>query len=196
MYDYTIPTTAIITYTDQDWRYQQVLCREPGPNELLIKILATGICHTDIANVGSIYPRILGHEGAGKILKIGPNCSLDAQVGDPVLLSFAHCKECYFCLKGHPAHCKDQGPLTIRGEDPNFALAESEGEDDRLEVDGDGRKRVVKASYFGHSSFSGIALVKESSVVLAKGLVRDDEELRMFAPLGCGSEFALFDAEC
>ena len=91
------------------------------------------------------------------------------------------------CLTGHPAHCADQIPLTIRGQDSNFALAESEGENESLEPDAQGRRRVVKASYFGHSSFSGIALVKESSVVLVKGLVADDEELRMFAPLGCGS---------
>lgn len=188
-HDYTIPTKAIITYTEDDWRYQAVLVRPPGDGELLIKILATGICHTDIANVGGIYPRILGHEGAGKIRQIGPNCKhlYDAQVGDPVLLSFAHCKECYMCVNGHPAHCKEQVPLTIRGEELNFALAETEGEHDQLETDAKGRKRVVKASYFGHSSFSGIALVKESSVVLVKGLVKDDEELRMFAPLGCGS---------
>lgn len=189
-YEYTIPTTAIITYTDHDWRLQPVLCRPPGPNELLVKILATGICHTDLVNVGGVYPRILGHEGAGTILQIGPDCTslADAEVGDPVLLSFAHCGQCYMCLNGHPAHCKDQISLTIRGQEPNFALAESEGEDERLELDAEGRRRVIKAAYFGHSSFCGIALVKESSVVLVKWLVKDEEELRLFAPLGCGSK--------
>lgn len=190
-YEYTVPTTAIITYSDNDWRLQRVLCREPGPNELLIQVLATGICHTDIVNVGGIYPRILGHEGAGHVLKIGPNCTLDAKTGDPVLLSFAHCKECYMCLNGHPAHCVDQVPLTIRGQEPNFALAEGETEDERLELDANGLKRVVQASYFGHSSFSGIALVKESSVVPVKDLIRSEEELKIFAPLGCGSMFVL-----
>ena len=186
MYDYTIPTKAIITYTDQDWRYQDVLCREPGPNELLVKVLATGICHTDIANVGGIYPRILGHEGAGKVLRKGPDCSSDLEIEDPILLSFAHCKKCYMCKTGHPAHCKEQVAITIRAQDPNYALAE--GENEALADDGTGKKRVVAASYFGHSSFSGIALVKESSVVSAKGLVGGEEELKMFAPLGCGSE--------
>lgn len=47
---------------------------------------------------------------------------------------------------------------------------------------------MIKASYFGHSSFSAIALVKESSVVNVKDLVANDEELTMFAPLGCGSK--------
>ena len=96
------------------------------------------------------------------------------------------------CVTGHPAHCRDQVPITIQGEDPNFALAEGEDEDERLEKDGQGRKRVVKASYFGHSSFSGVAVVKESSVVSVKDLVKDDEDLKRFAPLGCGRMFDLF----
>ena len=184
MYEYTIPTKAIITYTDPDWRLQDVLAREPDEHELLVKIVATGICHTDIANVGGIYPRILGHEGAGHILRKGAKVSSSLEIGDPVLLSFAHCKECHKCVTGHPAHCAEQIPITIEGQDPNFALME--GENDALEEDGKGKKRVVKAAYFGHSSFSGIALVKESSVVSVKGLVSSNEDLRRFAPLGCG----------
>lgn len=183
MSQYTIPTKAIITYTTEDWQLQNVLCREPGPHELLIKIVACGVCHTDISNVGGIAPRILGHEGAGHILKKGPDVSNHLSEGDPVLLSFAFCRKCYMCKTGHPAHCRDQVPLTIQGQDLNFALAE--GDDSRLE-DGTGKKRVVKASYFGHSSFSNVALVKESSVVPVKGLIEDDSELKIFAPLGCG----------
>lgn len=186
MHDYSISTTAIVTYTNSDWRLQRVLCRPPGQHELLIRIVSTGICHTDIANVGGILPRILGHEGAGTILEIGESCTTlpEAKIGDPVLLSFAHCKDCHMCLTEHPAHCESQVPLTIRGEEPNFALADGEGEDNRLEADSQGRKRVVKASYFGHSSFSGIALVRESSVVPVKTLIENEDELKIFAPLG------------
>ena len=182
---FTIPAKAIVTYTDADWRLQNVLCREPGPNELLIEMVATGICHTDIANHGHIYPRVLGHEGAGHILRKGPSCSETLLIGDPVLLSFAHCQKCNMCTRGHPAHCHNQLPLTIRGQDLNYALAEGEPDDERLEKDENGRHRLVKASYFGHSSFSSIALVKESSITPVKGLVQE-EELKMFAPLGCG----------
>lgn len=184
MHEYTVPTRAIVTYTDPDWQLQDVLAKEPDEHELLIKIVATGICHTDIANVGGIYPRILGHEGAGHIMKKGPKVSSSLEVGDPVLLSFAHCKNCHMCDNGHPAHCKEQVPITIQGQLPNFALAE--GEHEQLEKDVQGKKRVIKAAYFGHSSFSGIAVVRESSVVNVKGLVNDIEDLRRFAPLGCG----------
>lgn len=185
MPEYTIPSRAIITYTTEDWRLQNVLCRNPGPNELLIKIVACGVCHTDISNVGGIAPRILGHEGAGHILKKGLGVSNNLQEGDPVLLSFAYCGKCYMCKTGHPAHCRDQLPLTIQGQELNYALAEGE-EGEKLEDDGTGKKRVVKASYFGHSSFSDVALVKESSVVPVKELIQSDDELKIFAPLGCG----------
>jgi Zn-dependent alcohol dehydrogenase len=188
MYEYTIPTKAIVTYTDQDWRYQDVLCREPGEGELLVKLVATSICHTDVVNVGGIYPRILGHEGGGKVIRKGPKCSIDVEVGDPVLLSFAHCRRCHMCVTGHPAHCKDEVPLTIRGQDPNFALADNEGQDERLGDDGKGKKRVIAAAYFGHSSFSNIALVKEASIVNVKDLIKDEAELKIFTPLGCGMQ--------
>ncbi len=190
MSSFTIPTKAIVTYTDSDWRYQDVLVREPAAHELLVKITSTGICHTDIANVGGIYPRVLGHEGAGTILRCGADVDPELKDGDPVLLSFAHCKQCRMCRTGHPAHCKEQLPITIQAQDLNYALAEGVGEDERLEPDDIGRRRVVKASYFGHSSFSGIALVKESSVVPVKDLINDKKELQVFAPLGCGNRWS------
>ena len=95
------------------------------------------------------------------------------------------------CVTGHPAHCREQVSITIQGQDLNFALAEGEGEDDMLEKDAQGKKRLVKAFYFGHSSFSGIAVVKESSVVPVKEWLKDEDELKVFAPLGCGSKFSL-----
>lgn len=186
MAEYTLPTKAIITYTPSDWRLQPVLSRAPGQGELLVKLTATSICHTDIVNAGSIAPRILGHEGAGHVIRKGPDVSIDVSVGDPVLLSFAHCGECNLCVTGHPAHCRHAGPLTILAQEANFALGDGEPDDERLEVDALGRRRVLKAGYFGHSSFCHVALVKESSVVNVKGLIRDDEELKVFAPLGCG----------
>ena len=119
--------------------------------------------------------------GAGIVEKIHPSVRRCA-VGDPVLLSFPRCAKCYACLHGHPAHCDINYPLTIFAREPNYALAH--GEDDRLMSDEEGRKRVIPASYFGQSSFSSIALVKESSVVNAGPLIKSQQELSLFAPLG------------
>ena len=65
--DFKTPCKAIISYSAEDWRLQDVLVREPREHEVLVKITAVGICHTDVQNVGGIYPRVLGHEGSYNI---------------------------------------------------------------------------------------------------------------------------------
>ena len=72
--------------------------------------------------------------------------------------------------------------MTIYAQDPNYALAS--GEDDRLRPDSEGRKRVIAASYFGQSSFSSLALVKETSLICVNDLLSDPHDLARFAPLG------------
>lgn len=62
MPNYTVPCKAIISFSNDDWRLEDVLVREPEQGELLVKTFATGVCHTDVQNVGGIYPRILGRE--------------------------------------------------------------------------------------------------------------------------------------
>ena len=62
MYEYTIPCKAIVSYAEKEWKLQDVLLREPEEGEAIVRITAAGICHTDVTNVGGIYPRILGRE--------------------------------------------------------------------------------------------------------------------------------------
>ena len=60
---YTIPCKGIVAYTEHDWKFEDLLTREPEEDEFLIEVIATGVCHTDITGYGGIYPRVLGHEG-------------------------------------------------------------------------------------------------------------------------------------
>ena len=92
------------------------------------------------------------------------------EVGDPVLLSFDHCTACTQCRTGHPAYCATFSALNIGGEKATFQV---EGAD-------------VAGQFFGQSSFANLSAVKEASVVNVKGLIRDEEELKLFAPMGCG----------
>ncbi len=86
---------------------------DPGPNEVLVRILASGVCHTDLGvKMGvygsSGYPFLLGHEGAGVIEKVGPsiNQAVKHKVGDHVILAWrAPCGECRFCKRGMPNFC-------------------------------------------------------------------------------------------
>ena len=63
MAEYNVPCKGIVAYSEHDWKLENLLTREPKEDEFLVEMIATGICHTDIAGYGGIYPRVLGHEG-------------------------------------------------------------------------------------------------------------------------------------
>jgi Zn-dependent alcohol dehydrogenase len=63
MTEYIVPCKGIVAYSQHDWKYEDLLTREPDEDEFLIEMIATGVCHTDISGYGGIYPRVLGHEG-------------------------------------------------------------------------------------------------------------------------------------
>lgn len=83
---------------------------DPGPNEVLVRILASGVCHTDLGvKMGTYgtdgFPFLLGHEGAGVIEAVGPGVT-NVQVGDHVILAWrAPCGSCRFCRVGQPHLC-------------------------------------------------------------------------------------------
>jgi Zn-dependent alcohol dehydrogenase len=136
---------------------------------------ACGICHTDVfisslpAGIAN-YPRILGHEGAGVVEEIGPGVTV-AQVGDLVLLSYSYCKACDLCNAKEEPYCVKWADLNVVGVEGIFETQQ---------------KQNVDGKFFGQSSFAGVSIVSDTSVVNLKGLVRSGEELQLFAPLGCG----------
>ena len=89
---------------------EDILVDSPGPNEVLIKLTASGVCHTDLTvkmlnGNGMTFPIVLGHEGAGIVQEVGEGVS-DLQVGDPVVIAYrAPCEQCPACKRGDPRHC-------------------------------------------------------------------------------------------
>jgi S-(hydroxymethyl)mycothiol dehydrogenase len=83
---------------------------DPGPNEVLVRINASGVCHTDLGVKMGVYgssgfPFLLGHEGAGIVEAVGPGVT-SPQVGDHVILAWrAPCGQCRFCQAGQPNYC-------------------------------------------------------------------------------------------
>jgi alcohol dehydrogenase len=82
----------------------------PGPGELLIKIKATGLCHSDLSVLNGDRPRpmpmVLGHEAAGEVMECGAGVS-DLKPGDHVVLAFVpSCGNCLPCLEGRPGLCE------------------------------------------------------------------------------------------
>ena len=106
---------AIVCYPPNpvpNWKVENVkVARSPNEHELKVRMLATGICHSDII-VSSIpdgapgmgYPRILGHEGAGIVEEVGSGVTV-AQVGDPILLSYNFCRNCDLCHNDQQPYC-------------------------------------------------------------------------------------------
>jgi len=105
-------------------RIEPIKVDEPQSGEVLVRIVANGVCHSDLwaiqnGNWGSPFPMLLGHEGAGVVEAVGPDVAHVAP-GDRVLLAWAMpCGTCAACLRGRPrrcAHAWDQ-PARIHAQD-------------------------------------------------------------------------------
>ncbi|EXJ79941.1 hypothetical protein A1O3_08227 [Capronia epimyces CBS 606.96] len=168
------PTTA----SQVDWRLEDVSLREPKDDELVIRLVATGICHTDLV-FGSLptpfttYPKVLGHEGAGYIERAGAKVDV-GKPGDAVLLSYSSCATCRDCVDHHPAYCESFAAINYETETDTFVSKEA------------ATPLGLGGLFFGQSSFANYTIVKQASVVNVSSIVRDESELKLFAPLGCG----------
>ena len=144
------------------------------PDEVLVRIVATGLCHTDISirdqNLPFGFPSVLGHEGAGIVEQTGTGIT-KVKVGDSVVLAPASCGKCDFCISGHPSYCTNFLPLNLAGHRANGSHAHHKhnGND-------------ISDFFFGQSSFATYAIASESNLVK----VQDDVPLEMLGPLGCG----------
>ncbi len=146
---------------------------QPAEDEILVKIAAVGICHTDLACRDQVMPvplpAILGHEGAGVVEQVG-SCVTKVKPGDHVVLTGYSCGVCEPCQKGEPAYC-------THFLDNNFGFNPAI----RKTAPG-GQGEAIHLKFFGQSSFAQYALVRERSAIN----VRKDVPLRILAPLGCG----------
>ena len=128
----------------------------PGEGEILIKIRAAGLCHSDLSTINGDRPRqmpmVLGHEAAGEVMETGPGVR-DLAVGDHVILVFVpSCGHCLPCMEGRPALCEP-------GFKANGAGTLLSGET-RLKRGGE---RVWH--HVGVSAFAEYAVVSRQSVV-------------------------------
>jgi len=143
----------------------------PRDDEVLVRLVASGICHTDIDFCDdwdeADTPVVLGHEGAGVIDRVGRSVKT-AKRGDHVVLSYQSCGHCRQCRSGRPAHCK-------RLYEANFGFKRLDGSN-ALQRSG------VRGHFFGQSSFATHALATERNLVK----VSKDLSLELLAPLGCG----------
>ncbi len=149
---------------------EQLELEEPRAGEMRIRLVATGICHTDLhehPGRHSPHPIVLGHEGAGVVEKLGEGVTGFA-VGDHVILSGNSCGECPSCKANRPTYCDLAMPLCFGGQ--------------RLDGSTSLEGGAVHSHFFGQSSFSTHCLVPQRTAVK----MDRDLPLEKLGPLGCG----------
>lgn len=101
---------ALLNEAGKDAEIVDIVIDPPGPGEVLVKMVASGVCHTDLTvknlkGNGMAFPIVLGHEGAGHIEAVGEGVT-HLQVGDPVVIAYrAPCEQCPACRRGDPRRC-------------------------------------------------------------------------------------------
>jgi aryl-alcohol dehydrogenase len=164
---------AVAVAPETDLEIRNIRVDEPRPDELGIKIVATGVCHTDAIIRDLWYPVplpvVLGHEGAGIVESVGSAVEGFSE-GDKVVIGPAFCGECAQCICGHPMYCANfyDRNFGAQREDGSKAFADDQG--------------PIGSHFFGQSSFAEFTNVPAHGVVK----VSDDAPLDILGPLGCG----------
>lgn len=170
----TTTTAAVVESAGSGFALTEVSLDDLRPDEVRIRVVAAGVCHTDLGVAGGHLPfplpGVLGHEGAGIVEEVGAAVTKVAP-GDQVLLSYTSCGRCPNCREGHPAYCDTWLPSNLIG---------GERADGTSPISRDGVP--LGGHFFGQSSFAHHAVVDERSVVKAPA----DAPLDLLAPLGCG----------
>ncbi len=164
---------AVVRTTAGPFQLETLRLADPRPDEVEVRIVATGMCHTDMVARDQLYdvphPIVLGHEGAGVVERVGSAVRKVAP-GDHVVLTYLWCGRCAPCLGGHPTYCARFYPLNFGGarEDGSTATSDATG--------------AVHDHFFGQSSFGTYALAHERNVIP----VPREAPLALLGPLGCG----------
>jgi S-(hydroxymethyl)glutathione dehydrogenase / alcohol dehydrogenase len=165
---------AVAWQAGQPLTIEELELEGPRAGEVLVEIKATGICHTDYytlsgADPEGLFPAVLGHEGAGVVVEVGPGVA-SLQPGDHVIpLYTPECRQCKFCLSRKTNLCQ-----LIRGTQGKGLMPDGTS---RFSLDG---KPILH--YMGTSTFSNYIVAPE--IALAR--IRSDAPFDKVCYIGCG----------
>ena len=167
---------AILEQLNTPLVIEEVELDDPKDDEVLVKLVATGVCHSDIhcikGDLATPPPVVLGHEGAGVVERVGRNVT-EVKVGDKIIATVApYCGKCPACMMGVPTSCETH---------PQTAMLMGSMTDGTKRLK---RKNGDELSHFmAQSSFAEYAIMHESATIK----VREDAPLDIVCLLGCGA---------
>jgi Zn-dependent alcohol dehydrogenase len=158
MYDFNAPLSI-----------EALTLKEPRPDQIVVRIVASGICHTDLSVLRCALPypppAVLGHEGAGIVEEVGSAVRQLAPGDHVVLSSIPHCGSCAYCRRGHAHLCESGLQQAMAGQQIAF-------EKDGLDI----------AHFCGLGSFATRTVVDACAAIK----IDDDIPLTRACLIGCG----------
>jgi S-(hydroxymethyl)glutathione dehydrogenase/alcohol dehydrogenase len=182
---------AILHEPGRPFVIEDVALSNPAPNEVRVRLAASGLCHSDYHYVtGDLtcpVPALLGHETSGVVEAVGENVR-HVKPGDRVVASQPYCGRCGECETGHTHRCDDLptrvGPprVTLRGQ-PVYQFVNIGGFAESVLVDGSGVAKVPEAMPLYLAALLGCAVITGVGAVLNTAKVRPGQSV---AVVGCG----------
>ncbi|MEU6699020.1 NDMA-dependent alcohol dehydrogenase [Pseudonocardia sp. NPDC046786] len=166
-------TAAVLWEPGGKWEIEELDLDPPNAGEVMVELTASGLCHSDehlvTGDLPAVLPMVGGHEGAGRVVEVGPGVT-EVAVGDPVVMTFLpSCGRCPYCARGLPNLCNDGAGATLGPQ-----------------LDGSYRFRSADGTEIGQMCLLGT--FARHTVVPVKSVVTIDEgfPLDLAALVGCG----------
>ena len=168
---------AVVFEKSGKFSLEELEISDPNEDEVLVRIVGVGICHTDIAGREQYlpipperaFPSVFGHEGSGVVKSVGAGVT-KVKPGDHVALSWDYCGTCPSCKSGNEPYCNDLFLHNFNGARPDGTTTLRKGD------------QIIHGTFFCQSSLASYALANERNIVK----VRKDVPLEILGPLGCG----------
>ncbi len=167
---------AICRGNEHPFAIEDVVLDDLQPNELKIRMVASGICHTDLAvrdaQLPVPHPIVLGHEGAGIVEEVGNDVTI-VKPGDRVVMSFNSCGGCPSCDNSSPTYCYEFFKYNWDGKRPDGSST--------MTLNGE----HMNASFFGQSSFATHVIANDRNIARVPDSAAHIP-LEQLSPIGCG----------
>jgi aryl-alcohol dehydrogenase len=164
---------AVVFEKSGNFNVEQLELSDPNDDEVLVRIVGSGICHTDLGardqHLPIPLPSVFGHEGSGVVEQVGARVA-KVKPGDHVVLTWDCCGTCSSCKSGNDSYCLNFFLYNFNGARPDGTTTLRKGD------------QVIHGSFFCQSSFANFALANERNVVK----VTENIPLEILGPLGCG----------